>query len=99
MKKFRVLTYASLILVIKIILAFIALFFSSRYFIDYAKNLTEVFGVAETTIGITVVAFGTSLPEVVATIISIIKKQNNLAIGNILGSNICLLYTSDAADD
>ena len=76
------------ILVIKIILAFIALFFSSRYFIDYAKNLTEVFGVAETTIGITVVAFGTSLPEVVATIISIIKKQNNLAIGNILGSNI-----------
>jgi cation:H+ antiporter len=76
------------ILVIKIILAFIALFFSSRYFIDYAKNLTAVFGVAETTIGITVVAFGTSLPEVVATIISIIKKQNNLAIGNILGSNI-----------
>ena len=76
------------ILVIKIILAFIALFFSSRYFIDYAKNLTEVFGVAETTIGITVVAFGTSLPEVVATIISIIKKQNNLAIENILGSNI-----------
>ena len=76
------------ILVLKIVLAFIALFFSSRYFIDYAKNLTEVFGVAETTIGITVVAFGTSLPEVVATIISIIKKQNNLAIGNILGSNI-----------
>ena len=75
-------------LVFKIVLAFIALFFSSRYFIDYAKNLTELFGVAETTIGITIVAFGTSLPEVVATVISIIKKQNNLAIGNILGSNI-----------
>jgi|TARA_B100001063_G_scaffold39051_1_gene32705 cation:H+ antiporter len=76
------------ILVFKIISAFIALFISSRYFIDYAKNLTEVFGVAETAIGITVVAFGTSLPEVVATVISIVKKQNNLAIGNILGSNI-----------
>ena len=76
------------ILVFKIIFAFIALFISSRYFIDYAKNLTEVFGVAETAIGITVVAFGTSLPEVVATVISIVKKQNNLAIGNILGSNI-----------
>ena len=76
------------ILIFKIVIAFIALFFSSRYFIDYAKNLTEVFGVAETTIGVTIVAFGTSLPEVVATIISIIKKQNNLAVGNILGSNI-----------
>ena len=76
------------ILIFKIVIAFIALFFSSRYFIDYAKNLTEVFGVAETTIGVTIVAFGTSLPEVVATIISIIKKQSNLAVGNILGSNI-----------
>ena len=76
------------ILIFKIVIAFIALFFSSRYFIDYAKNLTEVFGVAETTIGVTIVAFGTSLPEVVATIISISKKQSNLAVGNILGSNI-----------
>jgi cation:H+ antiporter len=54
--------------------------------------LTEIFGVAETTIGITIVAFGTSLPEVIATIISIIKKQSNLAIGNILGSNIANIF-------
>ena len=76
----------------KIIVAFIALFFSSKYFIVYAKDLTSIFGVAETTIGITIVAFGTSLPEVIATILSIVKKQNNLAIGNILGSNIANIF-------
>lgn len=76
------------LLVLKIIIAFIALFYSSKFFISSAKNLTEIIGIAETTVGITIVAFGTSLPEIVATIISIIQKQNKLAIGNIIGSNI-----------
>ena len=80
------------IIFLKILLAFVALFYSSKYFIVYAKNLTSIFGVAETTIGITIVAFGTSLPEVIATILSIVKKQNNLAIGNILGSNIANIF-------
>ena len=82
----------SIIIISKIIIAFIVLFLSSRFFINYAKNLTELLGVAESTIGITVVAFGTSLPEVVATIIAIVKKQNNLAVGNILGSNIANIF-------
>ena len=82
----------STIIISKIIIAFIVLFFSSRFFITYAKNLTELLGVAESTIGITIVAFGTSLPEVVATIIAIVKKQNNLAVGNILGSNIANIF-------
>tara|TARA_B100000965_G_scaffold134508_1_gene111985 strand:- start:6464 stop:7393 length:930 start_codon:yes stop_codon:yes gene_type:complete len=80
------------LLIFKILGAFIVLFISSHYFINYSKNMTEIFGVAETTIGITVVAFGTSLPEVVATVISILKKQNNLALGNILGSNIANIF-------
>lgn len=83
---------STIIIISKIIIAFIVLFFSSRFFITYAKNLTELLGVAESTIGITVVAFGTSLPEVVATIIAIVKKQNNLAVGNILGSNIANIF-------
>ncbi len=83
---------SSFFIILKIILAFVALFFSSKYFIIYAKNLTSIFGVAETTIGITIVAFGTSLPEVIATILSIVKRQNNLAIGNILGSNIANIF-------
>ena len=83
---------STITIISKIIIAFIVLFFSSRFFITYAKNLTELLGVAESTIGITVVAFGTSLPEVVATIIAIVKKQNNLAVGNILGSNIANIF-------
>ena len=83
---------SSFIIILKIIIAFIILFFSSKYFIVYAKNLTSIFGVAETTIGITIIAFGTSLPEVIATILSIVKRQNNLAIGNILGSNIANIF-------
>ncbi len=83
---------STIFIISKIIFAFIFLFFSSRFFIAYAQNLTELLGVAETTVGITVVAFGTSLPEVVATIIAIIKKQNNLAVGNILGSNIANIF-------
>ena len=83
---------SSLIIILKIFFSFLVLFFSSRYFFEFAKSLTEIFGVAETTIGITIVAFGTSLPEVIATIISIIKKQSNLAIGNILGSNIANIF-------
>jgi cation:H+ antiporter len=83
---------SSLLIILKIVFSFLILFFSSRYFIEFAKSLTEIFGVAETTIGITIVAFGTSLPEVIATIISIIKKQSNLAIGNILGSNIANIF-------
>ena len=83
---------STIFIISKIVFAFIFLFFSSRFFIAYAQNLTELLGVAETTVGITVVAFGTSLPEVVATIIAIIKKQNNLAVGNILGSNIANIF-------
>ena len=83
---------STIIIISKIIIAFIVLFFSSRFFITYAKNLIELLGVADSTIGITVVAFGTSLPEVVATIIAIVKKQNNLAVGNILGSNIANIF-------
>ena len=83
---------SSLLIILKIVFSFLILFFSSIYFIEFAKSLTEMLGVAETTIGITIVAFGTSLPEVIATIISIIKKQSNLAIGNILGSNIANIF-------
>ena len=49
--------------------------FSSKYFIVCTKDLTSIFGVAETTIGITIIAFGTSLPEVIATILSILKNK------------------------
>src|SRR6056300_796782 len=83
---------STIIIISKIVIAFIILFFSSQFFIAYAKDLTELLGVAETTVGVTVVAFGTSIPEIVATIIAIIKKQNNLAVGNIFGITLIAIF-------
>jgi cation:H+ antiporter len=51
-------------------------------------DLARYFGIRETIIGLGILAFGTSLPEVVTSIIAAIKKENNIAIGNIVGSNI-----------
>ena len=51
-------------------------------------DLARYFGIRETIIGLGVLAFGTSLPEVATSIIAAIKKENNIAIGNIVGSNI-----------
>ena len=56
--------------------------------IEGSIDLAHYFGIRETVIGLGVLAFGTSLPEVATSIIAAIKKENNIAIGNIVGSNI-----------
>ena len=73
-------------MIIKIIISFVILYFSSKYFIGYARNISAYFGIADTIVGVSIVALGTSLPEVITTIIAIYKKKNNLALGNIIGS-------------
>ena len=74
------------LLIIKIIISFVILYFSSKYFIGYARNISTYFGIADTIVGVSIVALGTSLPEVITTTIAIYKKKNNLALGNIIGS-------------
>jgi len=51
-------------------------------------DLARYFGIRETVIGLGILAFGTSLPEVATSIIAAIRKENNIAVGNIVGSNI-----------
>ncbi|MFD2200282.1 calcium/sodium antiporter [Shivajiella indica] len=70
------------------ILGVLGLYFGSDLFVDSAVKISEIFGVSERVIGITVIAIGTSLPEMVTSVIAAIKKQTDIAIGNILGSNI-----------
>ena len=53
-----------------------------------AQNLAVAFGVSELVIGLTVVAIGTSLPELAVSIISVLKGEHDMAIGNIIGSNL-----------
>ncbi|MFD2033177.1 calcium/sodium antiporter [Belliella marina] len=71
-----------------IILGVLGLYFGSDLFVDSAVEISRQFGVSERIIGITVIAIGTSLPELTTSIIAAVNKKTDIAIGNILGSNI-----------
>lgn len=64
------------------------LIFGARWLVVAATNIAEGFGVSERVIGLTVVAFGTSVPELAASVVAAIKKEVGLVLGNIVGSNI-----------
>ncbi|GHB45313.1 calcium/sodium antiporter [Mongoliitalea lutea] len=64
------------------------LYVGSDMFVDNAVKIAKDFGVTERVIGITVIAIGTSLPELVTSIIAGLNKKTDIAIGNVLGSNI-----------
>ena len=53
-----------------------------------AKGIARAFGMSETLIGLTIVAAGTSLPELMTSIVAARKKETELAIGNAIGSNL-----------
>ncbi|MCH7412786.1 calcium/sodium antiporter [Belliella sp. R4-6] len=71
-----------------IVLGITGLYFGSDLFVDSAVEISRLFGVSERIIGITVIAVGTSLPELTTSVIAAINKKTDIAIGNILGSNI-----------
>jgi cation:H+ antiporter len=71
-----------------LIIGILGLYYGSDKFVDSAVEISQIFGVSERIIGITVIAIGTSLPELVTSIIAAIKKETDIAIGNILGSNL-----------
>lgn len=71
-----------------IVLGTLALAFGSEWFVDGAKALAINFGVSERVIGITVLALGTSLPELVTATVAAFRKATDIAVGNLMGSNI-----------
>lgn len=66
----------------------VLLYFGSNYIVVGASSIAGRFGVSEAIVGLSVVAVGTSLPELVTTIIAAMRRQSEIVIGNILGSNI-----------
>jgi cation:H+ antiporter len=66
----------------------IGLYYGSELLVDNAVLISRRFGVSERVIGVTIVAIGTSLPELITSIIAALSKRTDLALGNILGSNI-----------
>ena len=70
-----------------IILGLVALTVGARFLVDGAVSIAREFGLSETVIGLTLVAVGTSMPELVTSIIAAIRKQADVAMGNVIGSN------------
>jgi cation:H+ antiporter len=61
-------------------------------FVDAAVALARIWGVSDAFIGLTVVAIGTSAPELVTTLLSTLKRERDIAIGNLLGSSVYNIY-------
>ncbi|MFH2028176.1 MAG: calcium/sodium antiporter [Nanoarchaeota archaeon] len=78
-------------MIIESIIFFVALVFlvmGSDYFVKSAALIAERFGVSEFVIGLTVVALGTSIPELASSIVAAIENETQIIIGNVVGSNI-----------
>jgi len=75
-------------LIALILISSFMLYFGSEFFVDSSIYFADYFGVSERIIGLTIVAIGTSLPEVVTTLVAVFKKELDISIGNIIGSNI-----------
>ena len=80
--------YSLLISIILIVSGIVLLIFGSDLFVDSAINIASQLNIPEAVIGVSLVAFGTSLPELVVGIISAIRRKVDFALGNVLGSNI-----------
>lgn len=76
------------IAVIKLLIGLVLLLSGAELLVRGAVFIAEHYGVSDLVIGLTIVAIGTSLPELAASIASIIKKEADIAIGNIIGSNM-----------
>lgn len=74
--------------IIKFIAGAVGIVVGANLLVNNGSELARYIGISERIIGVTLVAVGTSLPELVTTITAIVKKQSSLSIGNILGANI-----------
>ncbi len=71
-----------------LVLGLAGLPFGAKLFVDSSVEIAEMFGVSDSVIGLTLVALGTSLPELATTIMAAIRRQADVALGNVIGSNM-----------
>ena len=86
LSRFRIETYPKALGLVGI--GIILLFFGGHFTVDGAVAIAESVGVSQLVIGVVVVGIGTSLPELITSVIAIAKKQTDIGIGNIVWSNI-----------
>ena len=74
------------------ILGATGLYYGSELLVDNAITIAKSFGISEFIIGVSVVALGTSLPELVTSVIAILKGQSSISVGNLIGSNVFNIF-------
>ena len=72
-----------------IIIGIVLLKFGGDFVVDYSTKIAQAWGISERVIGLTIVAIGTAMPELITSIIAVIRKDTDLAVGNLVGS--CVL--------
>ncbi len=66
----------------------VGLYFGSEWFVEGAVSIAKAFNLSDRVIGVTVVAFGTSAPELVASTVAAYRQQTDISVGNLIGSNL-----------
>ena len=84
--------YTTLKAILFIVLGLAGLIIGGQLIVDNAVELAQVFGLSERVIGLTVVSIGTSLPELATSLVAVRKKNVDIAIGNVVGSNIFNIF-------
>jgi len=87
-EEIKITTSSNFKILILILVSSTLLYYGSELFVNSSIYFAEYFGVSERVIGLTLVAIGTSLPELVTTLVAIYKSELDISIGNIIGSNI-----------
>lgn len=85
-------TYGFFLSLIMILGGIIGLVIGGNLLVDNAITIAKIFGVSEALIGLTVVAVGTSLPELATSVVAAWRKNSDIAIGNVVGSNIFNIF-------
>ena len=80
--------YSSIYISIMLIGGLVALIVGSNFAVIYAEKIAILLEISEVIIGLTIIAIGTSLPELAATISAVIKKKTDMVVGNVIGSNV-----------
>lgn len=75
-----------------IIFGLLGLVIGGRFVVENATDMATALGVSEQIVGLTIVAAGTSLPELATSVVAAFKKNNDIAVGNIVGSNIFNIF-------
>ena len=79
---------SSIKMILFVVFGIAALVLGAKLTVDSAVNIAHALNISERVIGLTIIAFGTSLPELVTCVVAAVKKRSDIVVGNIIGSNI-----------